>query len=350
MEKQLTVRYNIQSLIHAVNIFRFSEDYSQNARILAYRYLFQYRGEVPRICPSKKEIVTDMINLFNKIARERGDTQFLFEIADILHTYSPNDGNRLLEAIRTLQENNTVPHIGNGGNRVNNYHRENKRKNNRTVYSDSQNVHDSSINQSVLKASKNLYALYKDIIKASGKNLTENIIQIIQKNAPHCSKVEKSMKYIKQSVATFGIGISLPDVFGAVWLWIHDQKKEVINSLEKRFVEELREMSGLCSTGHLARLVSIIQGYTDDEKFLIRIANKDQAKAVVRNFLTKKLASCQDEEILNGITEGTEKYVKFVRKSVAEKLLEWRLDYGSDFLISIAKIINDFSGTNVYTF
>ena len=162
----------------------------------------------------------------------------------------------------------------------------------------------------------------------------------------HYVLISSSLSYIRTSVATFRINITLEQLFKALWFWILEH--EHANELELRLMEELGEMRGYCTTGHLARLMSVIQGFTDDENLQIRITNKEQCNSVIRHYLTKKLQECKDEDVLDGMVDGNDEYKQFIRLKVSEKIAEWEDDYGNDFLQNIAKIVNDFARTEVF--
>lgn len=348
MERQLTYKYTHNGLICAINIFNFPEDYSSRPRLrtLAFRYLFQYNHIIPRLCPTNTQIVKQAKSMFQEMLRSRRDRQHAYEIADILSTFAPEHGNILLNRIRAIEEEENEPvirQIREEQPRL----RRTTRKQDRTVYSDTQNVHNTKINQSVLHTAKTLQEMYKDLI---GIDLLENIRTILlQKFSADSKTITNSLKYIQESTATFGIGITLQDTFKAVWLWIHDKNTiEQIHELEKRLVEEIKEMHGFCTTGHLARLVNVIQGFTDDENLIIKISDTDQYKAVIKNYLTKKLQECKDPEVIDGMTEADEKYIKYIRGCIKDKLLEWTDEYGKDILKKLPSIINEFSNAKVY--
>ena len=42
-------------------------------------------------------------------------------------------------------------------------------------------------------------------------------------------------------------------------------------------------------------------------------------------------------------------YVKFIRKSIAKKLLEWRTTYGDKMLNHIAEAVNKFAQTTIFS-
>lgn len=217
----------------------------------------------------------------------------------------------------------------------------------KTVYEDEQNVHDSHINTAVLKISKVLYNTYKTVIDRDNKD--KMLITIKEKLSKDFSNNKKSIKktinFIKRSNATFGIGIRLQDVFKAVWLWIqdHSEKEELI----KRFVQEIVDMEGLCTTGHLARIVNTVQGYADDERLHLTISEEGQYKSIIHNYLNNQLQKCDDDTILDGILESNKKYQKFIRKKILFMLQEWSSTY-NNMIEYIPKIVNEYSRSNIF--
>jgi hypothetical protein len=71
--------------------------------------------------------------------------------------------------------------------------------------------------------------------------------------------------------------ISISVLLNAVWKFSHlnIQNKE---ELLKRLKEELTDSFDVCCTGIVARLMSVIQGFTDDEDLFIKISEKEQVK------------------------------------------------------------------------
>ena len=159
--------------------------------------------------------------------------------------------------------------------------------------------------------------------------------------------INTSVDYIKNSIAIFGDRrISLRQAFIALCYWIADHSE--CNALELRLIEEFTEMKEMCTTGHIARLMNVIQGFTEDENLCIRISGNDQCVAVVKSYLTKSLEECKDDEILDGLLTGSEKYKEFLREKISEKLLEWSKSYGKEMLDRIATTVNLFAGVKVF--
>jgi len=60
--------------------------------------------------------------------------------------------------------------------------------------------------------------------------------------------------------------IKLLELLNAVWKFIHTKQGETFTEMKKRLREEILEGMGVCTSGICAHLVSVIQGYFDEEK------------------------------------------------------------------------------------
>lgn len=357
MEMQLRSWYSQQALSLALSIYRFPEDHSHRPRlqILALRYLFQHRSKDRSRCPPLSELCNRCENLFDEFYEQEESRPHANELADILGEFAPTYRNRLIDRLRLEEDEKHLQWTE--------YYDTEYKPNKKTVYSDSQNVHNSKVNKSVLRSAKNLYNMFKHILEPEVDNCNEEVRdrnlgrhkddcleqiqrEFIQRHVKHSNLIRSSFKHIKTSVGTFGIDISLQDTLLALYLWIqeHENKKE----LELRLIEELQEMKNMCSTGHLARLVNVMQGFTDNENLLVRIDNKDQYNAVIKQYLTKSLAECKDEEVLDGMMNGTKTFKMFIHRIINDKLLEWVDDYGKNILNYIPNVVNDYTKMEVF--
>jgi len=348
MDRQLRGDYTHQGMAHALNIYNFPNDYPSFLQLNALRYLFRIRqqGCIFKELPKIPDLLNKARSLFDTYSRSR-NTECMAEIADIVHTYSPYNKNELLDRLRNnpngiveqIQDNiqDNVPAL---------------KPIKKTVYEDSQNVHNSQVNQTVIKSAENLYERYKNMLQIEDRNFKEDCIENVRTELVKRYKEQKyiinsGIDYIKTNTSIFGSQkLQMMDVFLSVWMFLtpHEHRQE----LESRLLEELREMHGTCSTGHIARLVNVIQGFTDEENLCIRISSNEQCNAVVKNYLNKELSQCQDEKVIDGIMEGNDDYKNFIRQRIAKKLLEWQKEYGKGMLANIAKIVNEFSHVQVF--
>jgi len=349
MESQLQHGYTEQGMTHAVTICKFPKEHRPRIRVLALRYIFMHRKscKIPKLVPTSSQLVQISISMFEDFLLDR-NREYMNEVADILDNYgSGNYGRMLLDRIREVEMTPTAKPASSSTKRV-------SAPVAGTIYADSQNVHNSKINRTVITVLENLYAMYKKEINL--QDLTgnfkllciDNISDILTSKYPDRKDlIGTAIKYIKNSIATFGKhNISLREAFISLWMWISTHKDN--SELESRLLEELKEMSGLCTTGHIARLMNVIQGFTDDEKLCIRISDLDQCKSVICKYLNDTLSKCTDEKVLEGMIDGSDEYVRFIRRKIADKLLIWRQEYGNDMLNHIAKVTNEFAKTEVF--
>lgn len=342
MQRQLDSKFTMQGFYHALNIFSHSTDTcgdNKKLKCTAVRYLFQnlrLYGNIYRNYPKEKVLREHCIQEF-ELAFRQNNREAMSEFADIYYTFATENRDELLKRIRRIsnpmdprveQPMNSRPQV--------------------TIYSDSQNVHNSTLNKSVISVAKTLVKTYKEIIEADEKNVFENILNELVLLYPDKKKIiTQGFQFISESV--FKIDeITLPKLLIAIWLFIINSTNK--KDLECRLLEELNEMKGKCTTGYIARLVNVIQGYTDDKNLQIRISDKDQCRAVVRSYLMKKLSECQDEKIIDTLTENADnpEYIRFIRKVVSERLIVWKQDYGEESLELIGLIINEFTGKKIF--
>lgn len=359
MEKQLSTKnYSREGLTSALNIFNFPQDYKNRPRlrVAAFRYLFLYRDREPRLTPLSSVIIKQATNLFDENLKRSGDISISREIADIINIHYPCHGQVLIEKLRNVEQYNVnviiqpiqpVHDVVGRERHVINRPVEQllAKKKTRTVYEDTQNVHNSKINQSVLLSAFTLVQKYRELLESDKEH--DIIVEIgrILSN----EKVGKAIDYMLTSTATFSYEknvFSMQDVFKAVWFWINEQKET--GELKSRLIEELRDAGGMCTTGHLARLINVIQGFSTEKSLAITIDDTDQHKSVIKHYISKRLSECQDLDVIDGITTGSDSYKNFLQKVVREKILEWMKEYGDDILGSIPSTVNQFAQTKVF--
>jgi hypothetical protein len=391
MEFTLTTSFSKNGLNRALHCYLFPEDYGNknNLILLSIRYIFMYgyqRSNFMRgYTPTRESLIQKCIQFFHKF-RQTGDRTSMYEIADILNTFEPNNDINLLDIIREdddkkneiyyYQNNRIVNERKINHNRINhnrinhnNYINENENNNTinnnipiisvKTVYSDSQNVHDSSINSSVIKVLNNLYSRYGKILDTYASNMNislDNYKKLVidkiksflkSKFSNKSILIDESIDYINRNIAKFGNNeYTLGDAIICLWLYITAHKNR--DELQIRLLEELNEMKGFCTTGHIARLMNVIQGYTDDENLCIRISNREQIRSVIQNYLNTELSNCDNDEVMDGFITGNEVFKEFIKTKVNNKLPDWTKEYGNDIVLFRDNIVNTFAGCKIY--
>lgn len=358
MKKDIYSQNSIDRAIHMVN---FPEDYGNNKEyiISAIRVLFINLKRIsPRIL-SRDTLIKKTSEFIHKFSRSN-DRQTIYELSDILISYAPEVANTIIANLRINEEKREeIIRVNPNPNNPNPVRVSPVKIDKNTVYGDSQNVHNSTVNKSVLTVLSNLHQKYHDDIEKKAKMLNISInklknqiclqikYDLIRHNISNKKLIEDFFDYIDKNLAIFtDKSLTLQDAVILIWIFIENHKNK--NELTNRLLEEFREMNGYCTTGHIARLISVIQGYTDDENLCIRISNNDRFIAVCRNYLNLCLKNCTNEEVLDGMLDGSDVYKKFLRVCIAKKLLEWKRDFGNEVIEQIIHVVNDFAKTTVF--
>ena len=198
-----------------------------------------------------------------------------------------------------------------------------------SVYNDTQNVHNSEINDSVINIATSL------VNNKSSPSDMFNIDEELQKYYPeyenHKEQINTSLERIRDDKSKFKDGVTISMVFdkivGIIANSIH--KPELV----KRLGEELYEMNGLCSTGHMARIVNVIQGFNDiPEDLKIKINPKDEIYANIQSFISSEIQKSDNyeqlmDDMVDSNIENHRRFVNFVSEKMKNKVKELRKDY-----------------------
>jgi len=200
----------------------------------------------------------------------------------------------------------------------------------KNISNDKQNVHHSQINEHIKKV---VIQLCKDYPQRAQNSLWANYLNLLEGCKTWNNKNEKSIQFIKDSDVSFGIGITLADLFLSLMTYIqlHKHKNELLDRLN----EELADMSGTCSTGHMSRLVNVIQGFT--ERYKIELNPEIEIRKHIFNYMNYKLSLAPDY-IQEGIIDKTEPFMEFVENQKAGFIKK----FGNDHKILIDKILMDY--------
>ena len=282
---------------------------------------FLLRNEAPA------HIKQGVINNFRQLAFQNINNIFhLTQLADALIHCGEADlaviGNDLLARLRQLEakilENKNLNFYQGGNGHMNNG------KN--LVYNDSQNVHDNNINESAKQA---IIILSKDIHDSKFAHNILNkepleVIKYVRQIFPALSnKIIKSLDRIAVDHAYFtkNCKLRLRDIFQRVYNRIMnfmegDMQKEALI----RFKNELEEMSGLCSTGHMTRLINVLSGFPDDKGGLntLKISWESQVSANIYARIQTRLKADESGELITAMIssnlEERKIYTDFLEK------------------------------------
>jgi hypothetical protein len=351
MNVQLSSVYTDNGMTLAKNILRYPTEFSNAQRCRAYRYTYMFANRDRTV--NRNTIRTAIIGFFDALIRgEPIDMESVQELADTLHTFSPADGEVLLERVREYARSREVKKVI----------KNTKSKKEiplpvaKTVYDDSQNVHNKKINESMCLAIKTIcdsvkemYAMqiriYTDkgfspieaesrVLEDCGKYLTVDHLE-------HTRLIHTSIEYFRLSVATFtDEHISLAKLFICLYMYIVNSRSRV--DLELRLLEEFESMEGYCNSGHASRLINVLQGFTEDERLIIRVSTRDQCKAVVTAFVQTALTECEDEAVVDGLITLSPVFVSFVQNAIGKERVKWVREYGEEFDALVPEVLYDY--------
>jgi hypothetical protein len=172
------------------------------------------------------------------------------------------------------------------------------------IYTDSQNVHDSTISYSIKCILRNLL---KDDLKLRNKleiHLEDIHEYIIDRNKD--SKYISILNRILLDPSKFE-GKTLSDILIIVWRRIQLFEQDTKTELYKRFFEELDEMESTCTSGHLSRIVNILTGFIQTEDYELHSDPRDTLRSDIFASLNRDLRSlpiAQQEAVILAMSEN----------------------------------------------
>lgn len=216
----------------------------------------------------------------------------------------------------------------------------------RTVYQDGQNVHNSEINTTTLDTAVELVSKYP-----IQSNLSFDYSLIKNLSEDKKKKIESALHRILTDPSTFNRGITLYQVFQGLLNFIskHPQKDE----LNKRLTEELLEMSGLCATGHMTRMINVMQGFETGLKAKTTMKIDDEVYAKVKHIIEKNMQESEEsDDILEDMLSDTKKkYLEFVNnvmKKESQIICNEYKDITSkqDIIKAVTSSVDKYTGTS----
>jgi hypothetical protein len=150
-----------------------------------------------------------------------------------------------------------IQRIGNRGGTVHN------------LYTDTQNVHSSSIQQSIKDS---IYNLLKHVKNNNKINYLDDEILTVQTK-------EAFIEYSKDESIHSQLECTFEEVLHAVLLEINNLPKDLQTEVKNRLNEEMEDGLCKCFTGRLSRLVNSLSGYSD--KVLIKISSAEEIGNVI---------------------------------------------------------------------
>jgi len=205
----------------------------------------------------------------------------------------------------------------------------------RNFYENKQNIHEVKVDESIKEFIHHLTSKQSlVIIRGTEEKLykeVEDKLSIIDNDI----NILNSLNRIYLDTKSYE-GFSLLTIFLKMWLYIQNHSNK--NELLKRLIEELKEMSDTCSTGHIIRLVNVFSGLDQN------IEVKYDIKLIMRNkilhLIHKKIDFEKDEiqdKVINDL-DNKEKEVNEFNAYVMKNLVEIKEQIYEEFKESIKDI------------
>jgi len=157
------------------------------------------------------------------------------------------------------------------------------RNNENTIYSDSQNVHSSSIQQSIRDSINNLmnaYVLDYPLTYLDWSVLNQKTKEIITEYLD-CNDIHSMLN------------ITFKELFTAVMIEIDSLSPDLQIEIQKRLNEEMQESECKCFTGRISRLVNCLSGYSN--KVRIQISESEEISNIISVIMNKREMKESDE-------------------------------------------------------
>jgi hypothetical protein len=178
-----------------------------------------------------------------------------------------------------------------------------------TIYTNTQNVHDESINTSIRNMLRSLIKndlKYKSEKEYQIEDIHNFIIDYCNKNESNYSIYLDTLKRLMTDPSKYE-GKNLCNIILMVWKKINSFEESIKLELYKRFIQELHDMIDTCSSGHLSRILNILSGYIEDKDYQLKINPIDSLRSSIfarLNSELRKLGINQQEEILLALSSS----------------------------------------------
>jgi hypothetical protein len=312
------LKFRNECVTYSVSVKLFHKGVRDNMRVIPYFQILKYILRA-NINLRKEEHCLEVLNEFDQLFNNEDVSIYTkMEIADIfLLNNRTTRGLEMLDILRRLEYNLILD--ANDANNAALYKRV------LTVYSDSQNVHDTNVNDSVLKACVHLME-----IEPPNSFDTETVRQILKEISPeHNDIIDTVLERIEIDTSSFTWNnnrFGLYDVFSSLWSYI--RKHSSFSELCTRLIEEMSAMVKYCTTGHVSRFINTIQGYTEDEKLQVRITQEQQIRAVVVHYLDTVITNATEDVTDAMIGDDKTAFYEFIVDKMNNRIPQLLEDYG----------------------
>ena len=196
-----------------------------------------------------------------------------------------------------------------------------------TVYDDTQNVHNHTINETVIKSAQNI--MNQPITPAPMIHIERELALYYPNFEKNKKKIQSSLNRIRSDPSKFRGDATISQIFDRIVSIISTSRHK--EEMWRRLGEELVEMNQLCATGHLSRIINVIQGFDDvPQEFQIRMDPKDEIFANLSNYITMQVQeSGQADKLLESMIDPEDRslFIGFVCIILKPKMEELQKEY-----------------------
>jgi len=212
----------------------------------------------------------------------------------------------------------------------------------KTVYNNSQNIHDDTISKHVNKFIEKIVG--ENEKTSSYEKVQKEVTSMIKRKGVELDKRYKvygALNRIAVDTAVFTkYNVTMSQLFVQVWFKIQNNYDNATSlMLEDRLVQELAEMGNTCSSGHAGRLVNVFAGIDVD----INISYEDQIIANLAGRIKARIRDIPDQDVRASVSMATfpdaaeediEIYKNFMNDTLAELRNELYNEFVGDEYIS----------------
>ncbi len=205
----------------------------------------------------------------------------------------------------------------------------------KTIYANSENVHDENIAESVdrfiLKIIKETHVRVRPFHEVHQEVATLIRSKKLEPDDRHAAY--KALNRVSVDTATFTkYKVTIAEIFVHIWVRIRKYEEEIREGLEQRMIDELIDMSDTCSSGHSERFINVLSTVDDT----LKIGWDSQIIANMAGRLEARMRDCPDEDmrirVALGLMDGAdeedkEAYIKFVKDQLIELKQELRKEF-----------------------
>ena len=312
------LRFRDESVSYPVSVNLFRNGVRDKMRTILYFQILKYILRTNTELYNSEHCAEVMDEFESFFSSDNVSIYIKMEIADVfLLNNRVKRGYEMLDIIRQLEFDLLY--------NQEDYKHDSSSKRVKTIYDDSQNVHSSNVNESVLKSCVHLM----EIESPSGIDIEHVRIKLKEIDPTNADIIDTVIERIEIDTARFKCDkntFGLYDLFSSLWSYITKHPSEL--ELYSRLIEEMIAMSKYCTTGHLSRFINVIQGYTDDEKLCFRITDSEQIKSVISYYLDTLLKDAEESIAESIIDDNKEPFYDFICSCMNTRIPELLKEYG----------------------